>query len=138
MDEFYGVKEHREGENPRFIHWRRSARTGTLVAKEMTQVSPPRLLILVDTYLPIARSRATSRSRSDRDGRLAGEHALEQGSPWPVRVVGRLGRREPHARQAHRRDVLAVLAQLELNTQPRYADLLDHAFELIKSGTTPC
>src|SRR6185312_7005382 len=47
QDEFYGVKEYRTGENPRLINWRRSARTGVLVAKEMTQVSPPRLLLLV-------------------------------------------------------------------------------------------
>ena len=50
-DEFYGVKEFRSGENPRWIHWRRSARTGSLVTKEMTRVAPPRLLILVDTFL---------------------------------------------------------------------------------------
>ena len=49
QDEFYGVKEYRTGENPRHIYWRRSARTGVLVAKEMTQVSPPKLLLLVDT-----------------------------------------------------------------------------------------
>ena len=46
-DEFYGVKEFRTGENPRWIYWRRSARTGTLVSKEMSQVAPPRLLVLV-------------------------------------------------------------------------------------------
>src|SRR5439155_25393867 len=51
QDEFYGVKEHRAGENPRMIYWRRSARTGVLVAKEMTQVSPPRIILLVDTYI---------------------------------------------------------------------------------------
>jgi uncharacterized protein (DUF58 family) len=50
-DEFYGVKEFRQGENPRNIYWRRSARTGVLVSKEMTQVSPPKLLILVDTFV---------------------------------------------------------------------------------------
>lgn len=50
-DEFYGVKEFRQGENPRAIYWRRSARTGVLVAKEMTQVSPPKLILVVDTFL---------------------------------------------------------------------------------------
>ncbi len=50
-DEFYGVKEFRSGENRRLIYWRRSARTGTLVAREMTRVAPPRLLLLVDTFL---------------------------------------------------------------------------------------
>src|SRR3954454_4507237 len=51
QDEFYGVKEYRTGENPRHIYWRRSARTGVLVAKEMTQVSPPKLVLVVDTFL---------------------------------------------------------------------------------------
>src|SRR5205085_7076654 len=51
QDEFYGVKEHRAGENPRLIYWRRSARTGVLVAQEMTQVSPPRSIVLVGTYV---------------------------------------------------------------------------------------
>ena len=50
-DEFYGVKEFRQGENPRSIYWRRSARTGVLVSKEMTQVSPPKLILVVDTFL---------------------------------------------------------------------------------------
>ena len=48
-DEFYGVKEFRSGENPRWIYWRRSARTGTLVSREMTRVAPPQLLLLVDS-----------------------------------------------------------------------------------------
>jgi uncharacterized protein (DUF58 family) len=51
-DEFYGLKEYRHGENPRYIYWRRSARVGTLVSKEMTHVSPPRIVALVDSYLP--------------------------------------------------------------------------------------
>src|SRR3954470_16791475 len=54
MDEFYGLKEYRTGENPRHISWRHSARTGELVSKEMTHVSPPRLMLLVDTYVDAA------------------------------------------------------------------------------------
>lgn len=36
-EEFYGVREYREGDNPRRIHWRRSARTGQLMIREMAQ-----------------------------------------------------------------------------------------------------
>jgi uncharacterized protein (DUF58 family) len=139
MDEFYGVKEHRAGGNPRFIHWRRSARTGVLVAKEMTQVSPPRLLILVDTYLTdrtlenhIKVEKAIAMAAS-----LASS-ALEQGLSvglyaWSDGWVGV----NPTRGKRHRRDVLAILAQLELNTQHDTQALLDHSFDLIKSGTTP-
>ena len=70
MDEFYGLKEFRTGENPRWIYWRRSARTGALVAKEMTQVSPPRLMLLVDTFL-VDRSRAMGIHPGDLPHRAA-------------------------------------------------------------------
>src|SRR5439155_17552489 len=82
QDEFYGVKEHRAGENPRWIYWRRSARTGVLVAKEMTRVSPPRLLVLVDSYIdPAAR---TFEAHADVERGIAmaaslASHALEAG-----------------------------------------------------------
>jgi uncharacterized protein (DUF58 family) len=139
MDEFYGVKEHREGENPRFIHWRRSARTGTLVAKEMTQVSPPRLLILVDTYLT-DRS-LESHIRVEKAIAMAASlasTALEQGLSvglyaWSDGWVGV----NPTRGKRHRRDLLAVLARLELNTSHDTQELLDHGFQIIKSGTTP-
>src|SRR4051812_12243566 len=49
VDEFYGLKEFRTGENPRYIYWKRSAKPGTMVAKEITHLSPPRLLLLADT-----------------------------------------------------------------------------------------
>jgi uncharacterized protein (DUF58 family) len=139
MDEFYGVKEHRAGGNPRFIHWRRSARTGTLVAKEMTQVSPPRLLILVDTYLP--ERTLESHVRVEKSIAMAASlasSALEQGLSvglyaWSDGWVGV----NPTRGKRHRRDVLAVLARLELNTHHDTQSLLDRSFELIKSGTTP-
>jgi uncharacterized protein (DUF58 family) len=50
-DEFYGVRQYRYGDNPRWIHWRRTAQTGVLVMREMTRVAPPRLILVVDTFL---------------------------------------------------------------------------------------
>jgi len=139
MDEFYGVKEHRSGDSPRFIHWRRSARTGVLVAKEMTQVSPPRLLILVDTYLPDRTM--DSHVKVEKGIAMAASlasMALEQGLSvglyaWSGGWVGVT----PTRGKRHRRDLLAVLARLELNVKHDTQDLLDRSYELIKSGTTP-
>lgn len=139
MDEFYGVKEHRAGENPRFIHWRRSARMGTLVAKEMSQVAPPRVLILVDTYLPdrMLESHVKVEKTIAMAASLAST-ALEQGLSvglygWSDGWVGV----NPTRGKRHRRDLLAVLARLELNTQHDTQALLDRSFELLKSTTTP-
>jgi uncharacterized protein (DUF58 family) len=140
MDEFYGVKEYRSGENPRWIYWRRSARTGTLVTKEMTHVSPPRMLLLVDTYIAGERtleSHAAVERTIAMAASLASE-ALEQGLPigvvayssdgW-VHIPATRGKR-------HRLDVLTLLARLPLNTSHDQRQLLDEGYRHLKSGTT--
>jgi uncharacterized protein (DUF58 family) len=51
-EEFFALREYRAGDNPRFIHWRRTARTGRLIVREMCQYSPHRITVILDTYLP--------------------------------------------------------------------------------------
>lgn len=138
-DEIYGVKEYRPGDNPRWIYWRRSARTGVLVTKEMTQVSPPRLMLVVDTYLSDRklRSHAAVERTIARAGSLA-VMALEQGlmvglfcwnGTWQVIPPNR-GKRQ-------RRELLALLARLPLNTTHPIPALMDAAYEAMETGTTP-
>lgn len=52
-DEFYALREYRPGDNPRLIHWKRTARVGHLVVREMSQFSPHRLTVILDTYLAV-------------------------------------------------------------------------------------
>jgi uncharacterized protein (DUF58 family) len=138
-DEFYGVREHRQGENPRLIYWKRSARTGVLVAREMTQVAPPRLLLAIDTF-------ATDRSveehaRIERAIAMAASlasMALDQGMSvglvaWSGHWVGI----NPDRGKRHRDDLLSLLARLQLNTEKGIADLLERIAGLLRSGTTP-
>jgi uncharacterized protein (DUF58 family) len=140
MDEFYGVKEFRSGENPRWIYWRRSARTGTLVAKEMTQVAPPRLLLLVDTFVEQATDEelteverviamaASLLSEGLESGLMIGIYAWG-GTDW----VGL----HPNRGKRQRRDALAALARLPLNTKKDTRELLHMAERFMKTGTTP-
>ena len=51
QDEFFGLREYRPGDNPRWIHWRRSASRSTPVLREMAQPLPEILWVLVDTCL---------------------------------------------------------------------------------------
>ena len=51
-DEFYSIREYRQGDNPKLIHWRRSAGAGQLIVREMSQFSPVRITIIFDTYVP--------------------------------------------------------------------------------------
>ncbi|HWB55293.1 MAG TPA: DUF58 domain-containing protein [Tepidisphaeraceae bacterium] len=139
QDEFFGVKEFRRGENPRRIYWKRSARTGVLVAKEMTQVAPPRLMLLVDTYI----QERSEHAHADVERAIAmaaslSSHALEQGllvgvcawtGEWVTVAPGR-GKRQ-------RRDLLALLARLPLNVQHNTLELLAAAHESSDENATP-
>ena len=138
-DEFYGVKEYRGGENPRLIHWKRSARTGVLVSKEMTLVSPPRIVLFVDTHQT---TRGTEESALiEKTIAMAGSlatHALEAGL-----MVGLYAWSDewlslpPNRGKRHGRDLMTALARLTPNTTHDAQRLIDFGSELLKSGTTP-
>ena len=50
-DEFFGIREYREGDNPRRIHWRRSAASGQLMIREMAGTRDPQLWCVLDTQI---------------------------------------------------------------------------------------
>jgi uncharacterized protein (DUF58 family) len=135
------VKEYRPGDNPRRIHWRRSARTsafGVLVAREMTQVAPPRLLILVDTYL----------EDRTREAHVRVERAVAVAASLAARAVdedlsvglfvwsdGWKGI-EPSRGKRHRNDMLSVLARLPLNTEHQNSEMTRAARHFMREKTT--
>jgi uncharacterized protein (DUF58 family) len=137
-DEFYGVKEFRVGDNPRWIYWRRSARTGTLVAKEMTQIAPPRLLLIVDTHITdrtLAEHASVERTIAMAASLVA--HSVDSGLSvglltWAGNWVSIL----PSRGKRHCRDLLAVLARLPLNQTQDRMQLLARAHRAMRSGTT--
>lgn len=47
-DEFYGLREYSDGDSPRWIAWRRSARTGQMVVRQNTTPTPRQLWLIVD------------------------------------------------------------------------------------------
>lgn len=139
MDEFYGVKEHRRGDNPRLIYWKRSARTGVLVAREMTQVAPPRLLLAVDTF---AHDRSPEEhARIERCIAMAGSlaaFALDEGMSVGLYAwSGGWRGMNPDRGKRHRDEMLSVLARLPLNTDHGISELLERIGSFVKSGTTP-
>jgi len=138
-DEFYGVREFRSGENPRLIYWKRSARTGVLVSREMTQVAPPRLLLAVDNFA--ADRSPEEHARIERAIAMAGSlasMALDQEmSVGLIAWSGHWVSLNPDRGKRHRDDLLSVLARLPLNTGHGIAELLDRMGGVLKSGTTP-
>ena len=91
-EEFFGLREYRYGDNPRTIDWKHTARSGVLIAREMTQPSPPRLMILLDLAGP-GDSDADGAANGNVGAGKANGHA-RRGSPrgLAARLVGK-GRR---------------------------------------------
>jgi uncharacterized protein (DUF58 family) len=48
-EDLAGIRDYRPGDNPRQIHWRRSARTGNLVVREMERPKAARAVVILDT-----------------------------------------------------------------------------------------
>lgn len=140
MDEFYGLKEYRPGESPRWIYWRRSARTGVLVSKEMTRVAPPRLLLIMDTFIPPDQRTLEAHAHVERCIAMAGtlaSRALEDGLmvgvfAWADRWV----HIPPNRGKRQRRDVLTQLARLPLNPGQPTEDLVAAARAAAEPGST--
>ncbi|HTV49223.1 MAG TPA: DUF58 domain-containing protein [Phycisphaerae bacterium] len=74
-DDFFGLRDYTPGDSIRAIHWRRSARTGDLVVKEMTSNSPPSIVIAVDLR----------HWRDITDGPAVCERAIELAATWICR-----------------------------------------------------
>jgi uncharacterized protein (DUF58 family) len=138
-DEFYGVKEYRVGENPRHIYWRRSARTGSLVLREMTHISPPRVLLLVDSYAGDASARRLAAvERAIAIAASIGNLALREGLPVSLFAYAGDGFTSlpPNRGKRHLRDVLTALARLPVNRECDAQRLLASARSAIDQGTT--
>lgn len=60
-EEFYGVREYRLGDNPRRIHWRRSARTGQLMVREMSRSRAMQVWCVVNTRVDEGDAAAAAR-----------------------------------------------------------------------------
>ena len=84
------------------MYWRRNARTGVLVSKEMTQVSPPRLLLLVDSFVAgdQLKELAEIEQTIAMAASLGGGTALEAGLSVGLRVWDGLDLSSAQSRQA--------------------------------------
>lgn len=61
VEDFYGLREYRAGDSPKHIDWRRTARLGEIVTRELTRSSPPRMIV----HLDLAGRAATPRREPD-------------------------------------------------------------------------
>jgi uncharacterized protein (DUF58 family) len=94
QDEFFGLREYRPGDNPRLIHWRRAfmPQTGALLVREMSPLTPRRLIVMVSIGVP---SQAEKPTGSRRGQKPAPDDRLEKMLSLAATVI----------QDAHRRGV---------------------------------
>ncbi len=120
QDEFFGLREYRPGDNPRWIHWRHSANKETPVVIEMARPLPEILWVVLDTCLPDRSDQARlCRELFLRFATTLIDHAFSRG----YRVGLALGYSEdvrlmgPGEGRGHRYKLLDALADVDLNTR---------------------
>ncbi len=128
-DEIYGIREYREGDNPRRIHWRRSARTGQLVVREMSRSSARQMWVALASR--VRPGEAEDRRKLELAISCAATvivDALERGMRVGLLCDGDpLVVMPPGSGRAHRPRLLRELAIRETNTSD---DLTTHLARL--------
>ncbi|QEH33341.1 hypothetical protein OJF2_18420 [Aquisphaera giovannonii] len=84
-EEYHGLRDYRDGDSPRWIHWRTSARRGELMVKEFEQQNEQELALLLDPWLP--------RTKVPPGLRDAMEEAISLAATVCVETCRRQGRR---------------------------------------------
>ena len=128
MDEFFGLRPYRPGDNYKLIDWKHSAKVSRLVSREMTQPRPPRMMILLDLRLPDHSDTNPQREPVDKNlwtacqeeainlaGSLIREaflHNLHVG----LAIAGAAGNAIPmYHSKSHRQRLLDTLAMIEFD-----------------------
>ncbi|MEM9418238.1 MAG: DUF58 domain-containing protein [Planctomycetota bacterium] len=132
-DEFFGLREYRPGDSPRMIDWKRTARTGELVAREMTMPRPPSMSLVLDLRetppMSVGSTRqakqglvedaASGRQLEERVVSLAASlicDAYLRGFRVGMRVLGpQCPNFAPRHSLLHRTQLLEALAEMDLN-----------------------
>ncbi len=120
QDEFFGLREYRPGDNPRWIHWRRSATRNEPVVREMAKPLPEELWLVFDTFQQdLSEIGDLVREKMLRFAATLMDHALTHqynvglimGHPNKTIIL------HPHSGRGHRNVLLDSLAEMGPNTQ---------------------
>ena len=129
QDEFFGLREFRPDDNPRWIHWRRSANRPTPIVREMAAPLPEILWVLLDTYWDdLSELGQHNRERRIRFAATLIDHAFTRG--YKVGLLAAYQSRvlvhQPKAGLGHRRKLLDALAEVDDNSRIRLEEAIAH------------
>jgi uncharacterized protein (DUF58 family) len=110
--EFFALREYREGDDRRSIHWKSSARAGELLVREVEQESQRRAAIFLDSALDPASGEAGEAALEEAISLAASLAVAYLAAGFVVRVVSRGAVLGPHAGRGDEHRLLRALAVL--------------------------
>jgi uncharacterized protein (DUF58 family) len=126
MEEFFGLRPYRPGDNYKLIDWKHSARSSNLVSREMARPRPPRIMILLELSGPDASAAPQPPAAAPARWADAQEEAISlagslireaylHGIHVGLTIAGVRGPALPmHNSHSHRQHLLDTLARLDL------------------------
>jgi uncharacterized protein (DUF58 family) len=127
QDEFFGLRDYRSDDNPRWIHWRRSAARPNPVVREMARPLPEVLFVVVDTFCDdLSGLGGRTRERMLRFAATLIDHAFSRGYQVGA-AVSRAGGavvHPPRAGLGQRCALLDALADVDANAAVRLAETI--------------
>jgi uncharacterized protein (DUF58 family) len=127
QDEFFGLREYRPDDNPRWIHWRRSASRSQPVVREMARPQSEVLWVILDTRVTDSSASAhAAREKSLRFAATLIDHAFARGYKVGLAMAFRSGVATYPAApgRGQRSALLDALALADDNTQWGLAETL--------------
>ena len=138
--DFYGLREWKQGDSSRSIHWRTSARRGELLVRQSAEQREQDLLLLVDLWQPRAPSgdalQAVERAVSFA-ATVVAQICRHGGSQLDIGLGGSTVRwSEGSASAARLSEIMEELAVIEAHWTDRLPELVALARRKIRAGTT--
>ena len=127
QDEFFGLREYRVDDNPRWIHWRKSAGRTVPIVREMSHPLPEILYIVLDTYCSDASQVAiVGREKLLRFAATVIDHAFTKGYQVGLALAYDRQVLVLHAQsgQGPRCRLLDALADVDLNQRRTIDDVV--------------
>ncbi len=76
--DFYGVRDFRPGDSPRWIHWRTTARMNELMVREFEETPLDHLIVVLEAWLPEPAAKLYAKWEQARADRLHEEAAMQK------------------------------------------------------------
>ncbi len=137
--DFYGLREWRSGDSRRWIHWRTSARRGTLTVRQFEQRRSQNLALLVDLWQPAdASDEALERVETAVSlvATVLAEACRNQGAQITLVIAARKSSHESGTMSpVFFRERLDALALVEAHHEEAFPDSLSHALGLVPTST---